>query len=121
MAMARGRFEDAIAQLNEAESMLPPRGSEGFHTLIWYSLATAHRRAGNESEAIDWYERILGGAEERLFEPIRYVRSLYYLAELQEESGDVEEARANYGRFLAYWGDGEIDRDLVAKARTKVD
>ncbi len=118
--MAHGRFPEAVSQLNEAESMLPPRGSEGVHTLIWYSLATAHRKAGNASEARNWYERILDSTEERLFEPIRYVRSFYYLAELEEESGDIEAARANYGRFLAYWGDGEIDRDLVAKARAKL-
>jgi serine/threonine protein kinase/tetratricopeptide (TPR) repeat protein len=118
--MTRGRFEDAVTQLNDAESMLPPRGSEGIHTLIWYSLATAHRAAGNASEAKNWYQRILDSTEERLFEPIRYVRSFYYLAELQEASGDVQAARANYQQFIDYWGDGEIDRDLVEKARAKL-
>jgi serine/threonine protein kinase/tetratricopeptide (TPR) repeat protein len=119
-ALARGELERAISHLNEAESMLPPRGAEGHHALIWYSLATAHRLAGNESEALDWYERIVEATEERLLEPIRYVRSFYYLGELHEADGDEEEARENYRRFLDHWGDGEIDRDLVRAARAKL-
>jgi serine/threonine protein kinase/tetratricopeptide (TPR) repeat protein len=120
LEMAHGRFTDAVAQLNEAESMLPPRGAEGVHTLIWYSLATAHRKAGNASEANNWYQRILDSSEERLFEPIRYVRSFYYLAELEDESGDHAAARANYELFVSYWDGGEIDRELVDKARARL-
>jgi tetratricopeptide (TPR) repeat protein len=119
-ALARGELEKAISHLNEAESMLAPRGAESHHALIWYSLATAHRRAGNESEAEDWYERIVEATEERLLEPIRYVRSFYYLGELYEADGDDEEARESYQRFLDHWGDGEIDGDLVRLARAKL-
>ncbi|MGH9334490.1 MAG: tetratricopeptide repeat protein, partial [Vicinamibacteria bacterium] len=120
LAMARGDYEEAISQFEESESMLPPRGSAGVHTVIWYSLATAHRLAGNQSEATDWYERIVESTEERLFEPIRYVRSFYYLGELYQADDEPEEARRNYQRFLDHWEDGDVDRDLVSEARSRV-
>jgi tetratricopeptide (TPR) repeat protein len=119
-ALARGELERAISHLNEAESMLPPRGGEGHHALIWYSLATAHRLSGNESEAMDWYERIVEATEERILEPIRYVRSFYYLGELHEADGDEEDARESYQRFIDHWGDGDMDPDLVRSARAKL-
>jgi eukaryotic-like serine/threonine-protein kinase len=116
MAMQRGEFEDAVSEFEEAESMLPPRGSDGIHTLIWYSLATAHRLSGNDSEALSWYERIVESRKERLFEPLRYVRSFYFIGKLREAEGDSEEAREGYQRFLDHFESGEIDRELVQEA-----
>ncbi len=116
MAMERGEFEDAVSEFEEAESMLPPRGSDGIHTLIWYSLATAHRLSGNDSEALSWYERIVESRKERLFEPLRYVRSFYFIGKLREAEGDSEEAREGYQRFLDHFENGEIDRELVQEA-----
>ena len=48
------------------------------------------------------------------------MRSLYYLATIDEAAGDQAKATALYRRFLAYWGDGEIDRDRVDIARRKL-
>jgi tetratricopeptide (TPR) repeat protein len=120
LAMERGEYEEAISEFEEAESMLPPRGSEGIHALIWYSLATAHRLAGNDGEALGWYQRIVESREERLFEPVRYVRSFYFLGKLHQAEGDVEEAHESYQRFLDHFGEGEIDRDLVREAEAEL-
>jgi len=120
IAMERGEYEDAVAEFEESESMLPPRGSEGIHTLIWYSLATAHRLSGNDSEALGWYQRIAEAREERLFEPLRYVRSFYYLGKLRGAEGDPERARESYQRFLDHFESGEIDRDLVREAEAEL-
>ena len=119
LALARSDHEQAIASFNEAESMLPPRGAEGVHTVIWYSLATAHREAGDRGEAMRWYERIVGSKEERLFEPVRYVRSFYFLGKLHEQRGD--DAEDSFERFLEHWEDGEIDRDRVREVERILD
>jgi tetratricopeptide (TPR) repeat protein len=116
IALEQGEYDDAVSEFEEAESMLPPRGSDGVHTLIWYSLATAHRLAGNDSEALSWYERIVDSREERLLEPLRYVRSFYFLGKLHDAEGDSEEAREGYQRFLDHFENGEIDRELVREA-----
>jgi tetratricopeptide (TPR) repeat protein len=100
--------------------MLPPRGEDGIHTLIWYSLATAHRLSGNDSEALGWYQRIVESTEERLYEPLRYVRSFYFLGKLREAEGDSEGARESYQRFLDHFESGEIDRDLVREAEAEL-
>ncbi len=116
IALEQGEYEDAVSEFEEAESMLPPRGSSGVHTLIWYSLATAHRLSGNDSEALSWYERIVESREERLYEPLRYVRSFYFIGKLHEAEGDSEEAQEGYQRFLDHFESGEIDRELVREA-----
>jgi len=121
LAMERENYEDAVSEFEEAESMLPPRGSEGAHTLIWYSLATAHRLSGNAEEAMGWYQRIVESREERIFEPLRYVRSFFYLGKLHEAEGDLEGAREGYRRFLDHVENGEIDRDLVREAEGALD
>ncbi len=120
IAMERGEYEDAVAEFEEAESMLSPRGSEGVHTVIWYSLATAHRLAGNDQEALGWYQRIVEARGERLFEPLRYVRSFYFLGKLREAEDDSDEARESYQRFLDHFESGEIDRDLVREAEAEL-
>jgi tetratricopeptide (TPR) repeat protein/tRNA A-37 threonylcarbamoyl transferase component Bud32 len=119
-AMERGEYDEAVAEFEEAESMLPPRGEDGIHTLIWYSLATAHRLSGNDSEALGWYQRIVESTEERLYEPLRYVRSFYFLGKLREAEGDSEGARESYQRFLDHFESGEIDRDLVREAEAEL-
>ena len=113
LALARSDYDQAVASLNEAESMLPPRGADGIHIVIWYSLATAHREAGNFGEARRWYERIVWATEERLFEPVRYVRSFYFLGKLDAQRGNDDDAEDSFERFLEHWEDGEIDRDRV--------
>ena len=121
LALARSDYDQAITSFNEAESMLPPRGAEGVHTVIWYSLATAHREAGDRGEAIRWYERIVGSTEERLFEPVCYVRSFYFLGKLHEQRGDSDDAEDSFERFLEHWEDGEIDRDRVREVERILD
>jgi tetratricopeptide (TPR) repeat protein len=120
IAMERGEYDDAVAEFEESESMLPPRGEDGIHTLIWYSLATAHRLSGNDGEALGWYQRIVKSREERLYEPLRYVRSFYFLGKLREAEGDSEGAREGYQRFLDHFESGEIDRDLVQEAEAEL-
>jgi tetratricopeptide (TPR) repeat protein len=100
--------------------MLPPRGAEGSHTVIWYSLATAHRLLGNDGEALSWYQRIVDAREERLFEPLRYVRSYYFLGKLLEKEGESEEARQCFENFLSHFEKGDIDRDLVRDAEAEL-
>ena len=55
----------------------------------------------------------------RLYMPIEYVRSFYYLGQIAERQGDAAKAREHYRRFLFYWKDGDIDRDKVADAIKK--
>jgi hypothetical protein len=89
-------------------------------TLAWDRLATAHRLAGNDSEALGWYQRIVESTEERLFEPLRYVRSFYYLGKLHDAEGDSGGARESYQQFLDHFEGGEIDREMVREAEAAV-
>ena len=121
LARIDGDFETAITHFNEAESMLAPRGEDGIHTLIWYALATAHRQAGNRGEALMWYERIADARAERLFEPILYIRSFYFVGQLRLELGSSGDAEDAFERFLEHWEDGEIDRERIREVESLLD
>jgi hypothetical protein len=34
--------------------------------------------------------------------------------------GDPSNARKHYAKFLEYWGEGELDRDRVEQARSRL-
>jgi hypothetical protein len=87
---------------------------------IWFALGEAHLGAGDATEARASFERTVNGPYERALHPIEYVRSLYHLAGIAEAAGDGARAAEYYRRFLAYWGDGEIDRERVEIARRKL-
>jgi tetratricopeptide (TPR) repeat protein len=124
VALAGKDFATAIRELTAAQSSLSPRPRSpvgpGQHVEIWFALGEAHLGAGNSPEARRWFDRIVSGPYERAQRPVEFVRSLYYLATIDEAAGDQAKAIESYRRFLGYWGDGEIDRDKVEIARRKL-
>jgi len=126
LAWERGDDATAVRELELAESMLPPRGLSWHrhrlpdHVPLWYELATVYRKLGSADEAELRYRRITESGVEHLYHPVQYIRSHYYLAKLLEERGDASGARTAYRKFLDFWDNGEIDRDLVADARTRL-
>ena len=122
IAAATGDQERAIAELTTADSLSPARGlsPDTAHVAIWFSLASVHAKAGNDAEAATWFGRIAEVGIEHVWQPIPYIRSFYFLGRIHEERGDAERARAYYQRFVDFWGEGEIDRERVSEARSKL-
>jgi tetratricopeptide (TPR) repeat protein/TolB-like protein len=125
IALAQGRAGDAVARLEEAAALLPPRGlrladREPDHAALWASLAAAYRAAGEGERAAAALRRIVDATEERVACPVEYVRSLYLLGDLHRELGQPEAARGYFERFLEHWGDGDLERDWVARAAALV-
>jgi serine/threonine protein kinase/tetratricopeptide (TPR) repeat protein len=129
--LARHQPATAIEKLEQALTMLPPRGRSGYihasrigppaHAPIWYSLASAYLDASDEESASKWYRRIIDCGVERVEWPILYIRSFYFLGKIHESRGDTDEARECYRRFYEYWKDGDIDRERVKEAKSKID
>ena len=129
-----GNHDAAIRSLEEARSMLFPhaagilpfvtsaegRAGSPPHVPILYALASAYLETGDNEQARETFQRIVDTRIERLAYPIDYVRSLYFLGQLHERRGDEEGASDYYGRFLAHWGDGDLDRERVDEARAKL-
>jgi serine/threonine protein kinase/tetratricopeptide (TPR) repeat protein len=126
LAMNRGDASRAIAELKQAEAMLPAMSVPGPfdppapQVPIWFAVGSAYLSAGNDSEAVKRFERIVNANTMRLQYPIEFVRSLYFLGAAAERSGDRAKAAAYYRRFVQYWGDGDLDRTRVADARRKI-
>jgi tetratricopeptide (TPR) repeat protein len=123
VALARRDAASAIDRLTKAEATLRPRPSAddepGPHVWIWDALAQAHLAAGDRNAAARWFQKIVDNGIERVYDPVRFVRSHYFLAQLAEERGDTAKAKDLYARFVEYWGDGDIDRERVSTARAK--
>ena len=125
LALDRGDAEAALRALERAESLLPPEGIEIHwhvypdHVPIWYALGEAALAAGRGGEARGWFERVANAAE-RVEQPVPYVRSFYFLGRIRERSGEADEARRSFERFLRFWADGDVDRERVDEARRAV-
>jgi tetratricopeptide (TPR) repeat protein len=123
IALDRNDLPSAIQSLKQADAMLSLGGVFGPpppHVPIWFDMAAASLKAGDIEEAKTRFQRIVDSGAMRTVYPLQFVRSLYFLGQINERQGDAEKARALYRRFVQYWGDGDVDRDRVAEARRKI-
>jgi tetratricopeptide (TPR) repeat protein len=123
VALARKDFPTAIDQLQKSAAALSPGSANFFatdHVPTWFALGQAYLSEGRPKDAAPWFQKIVDSNLERLFLPIPYIRSFYYLGTIRELSGDTAGAREAYRRFVGYWQDGTIDRDKVAEAERKL-
>jgi tetratricopeptide (TPR) repeat protein len=111
VALGDGRFADAVAALQQAEtdfnSFYPDFGTR----LLSWDMARAFDRASLADSAIARYEMSLGFGD--LLEIRRqageYPITLTRLAERYDEKGDLEQAAGYYGRFVELWADADPD------------
>ena len=113
--MERGEVEEAIAELERAESLIPHLDDNG--PRIAYVLGQAYRDGGRSSEAEQKFREVVDAWSARNFLALEYVRSHYELARLLEQRGKTSEARVYYQKFLDFWGDGDLDRESLEYAR----
>ena len=124
LALDRRDADTAIRSIKQAEAIAIANtfGSNGLgaNAGIWFVGGFAYLAAGNLAEAATRFERIVSSGAQRALTPIEFVRSFYYLGQINEKQGNRDKARENYRKFLEYWKDGDIDRDKVADAQKKV-
>jgi tetratricopeptide (TPR) repeat protein len=123
--LAEGDTARAIDELTTAQSMLSPRGfNVGFgpppHVPIWFSLASAYLDAGDGTSAAQWFEKIAESANEHIEWPVPYVRSFYFLGKIHKKRGDMATAHQYYRRFVDFWKGGDLDRERVEEALSKL-
>lgn len=127
MALAGKNTLSAIRELGQAETILPPGGSsilglgptDQRAPIVWFALGNAYLSAGQDAEAKTRFERIVASDYQRLYRPLEFVRSFYYLGQIAERQGDMAKARQHYARFAKYWKDGDLDRPQVEEALRK--
>ncbi len=124
LALIRGDTDVAIDEIHKAESLLSKRGLLSFppqpHVGVWFPLASAYLTAGDEEQAAMYFEQILESTTERMWWPVPYVRSFYFLGKIYENRGEMEKARHYYGRYYEYWKAGDLDRERLAEAKSKL-
>ncbi len=126
LALARGDAEAGRNALGRAAALLPVRGVElGWHVFpdhvpLWVDLGQAELAAGHPAAAIAWLEKAAAAGAERLEHPVPWVRGLYLEGLARQAAGAPAEARRRFERFLGYWDGGELDRDRLAAARSRL-
>jgi len=73
-----------------------------------------------DEKAAEWFLRVAESTTEHVSWPIPYVRSFYFLGKIHENRGEMEKAREYYRRFYEYWKDGDMDRERVEEAKSKL-
>jgi tetratricopeptide (TPR) repeat protein len=126
IALDRRDWRTAIEELKKAAAMLPPNAvdvppvSLNKHVSIRFTLGRAYLESGDDSTASTEFESVINAGILRVYHPIEFVRSLYYLGQINDRQGNRDKSRAFYRRFLEYWGDGDIDRERIVDARKKL-
>jgi eukaryotic-like serine/threonine-protein kinase len=127
VAVEEGRHQQALDLIGRAMPEVPPgpiAATVPFpirqpRMVAAYVSGRAQLGLGNTAAAAQHFQTIVDAGYFRLYVPIEYVRSFYYLGQIAEQQGDAAKAREYYKRFLSYWKDGDIDRDKVAEAIKK--
>lgn len=88
LALARGNPAGAVASLQKAASLLPPRGVEIHwhvqpdHVPVWYDLGRTELAAGRQEQAAKWLVKVVASGAEHIEFPVAYVRSRELLKRL---------------------------------------
>jgi eukaryotic-like serine/threonine-protein kinase len=109
-----------LEEILQAEALTRKWPGQAGNTGLFFDLGSAYLRAGNDAEAAKRFETIVTSGTLRTNDPLQYVRSLYFLGEINDRKGDRAKAADYYRQFLRYWGEGDMDRDKVAEARKRV-
>jgi tetratricopeptide (TPR) repeat protein len=126
LAFLRGDHTLALEELREAQSTLSAHGRVSpshflpLHVPIWFSMASTYLEVGEEDKAAEWFERVTESTTEHIVYAIPYVRSFYFLGKIHESRDEMDKAREYYRRFYEYWKDGDLDRERVEEAKSKL-
>jgi len=85
-----------------------------------YSLGRYMVLYGQYEEAKKYLEPVKSG-EDATTNPVRYLRTLYYLGRAHEGLGETAEALSNYEEILKYWGGADLEIEEVADTRQRLD
>jgi len=112
LALAEGRYEDALAEYRRFRELLP-----GCAMCALFELAAAFDRMGETDSAIAYYEQNLGAPE--LFRIGNDREDLWRiqrrLGELYEERGDTAQAVEYYNRFVDLWNDADPELQPIVR------
>jgi tetratricopeptide (TPR) repeat protein len=110
-ALAAGRYDDALANLRDADRQFAMTERVGAIT-----LAQAFDLAGKPDSAIAYFERAVAAKDYSLAADTHFRAGSYKrLGELYEAKGDTAKAESNYQKFIELWKDA--DPELQPKVR----
>lgn len=122
IASARGNFSQAAENFREALSFMPAVfEAKDWFSLFVFSLAAAEAGAGEKGKARKQFESILPLTSGRLYCGDVYAKAFFELGKLDQEKGDIENARQNYERYLGLLENSDFMYPEKAEAKKRLD
>ncbi|HXD23281.1 MAG TPA: protein kinase [Gemmatimonadaceae bacterium] len=117
VALAEGKWDEAIRQLEEADKRVSI-----FDKYAYAALAQAHDFAGHSDSAIVYFEKFVKYKDPNMNEDAQFLAGSYKrLGELYEAKGSRDSAIANYEKFVDLWKDAEPEmQPKVAEVRERL-
>jgi tetratricopeptide (TPR) repeat protein len=119
LAIAEGRYQDAIAKLNEADQRNIPRTE-----ILGAARFLVHDRLQQADSAIREGESYLAGTHpSRLGQDALFLASIRQrLGEMYEAKGDFDKALTHYNAFVELWKDADPElQPRVRDVRSRVE
>lgn len=121
-AVLEGMRDEALTLLRDARYQIPPDVLKAQHVLfqvfarIRYLQGEWSSAVGRPADALRWYAS-LGGVDHPLDLPL-WAPAQLATARIHEQRGALDDARAEYARFVALWRDAEPElQPLLSEAR----
>jgi tetratricopeptide (TPR) repeat protein len=89
-------------------------------TLWREGLARACEQDGDPAAAAEAWRQLVDSGLDRAVFPAIWVPALYRLGVLELQLGNVDEGRAQLQRFLGYWGEADVELEMVADAKARL-
>ncbi len=113
LLLARGSTEEGVEILRRSHATWPSE-------LTRTSLARALAQTGRREEALERYRDLVAGSPMPWEAQVEWVLAHVTLGRLYEESGQEDDARAAYLKFLEIWKDADSDLPLLSDVRRRL-
>ncbi|MBN1223163.1 MAG: protein kinase [Candidatus Aminicenantes bacterium] len=114
-------FAAAVDSIQKAIALLPSPSSENDdHALFFDSLASVFSDSGAIGKARDWYGKMTLLTTGRLYAGDIYAHSFYALGKIDQGMKNMEQAAANYDKFIESWKDTDRKSPELDDARKQL-
>jgi tetratricopeptide (TPR) repeat protein len=111
------RYPEAIEHLGQAVALAPSMQPGSWDLDINSALANAYFKSGEKEKALEQYRRFVSNPMSKFGNPYMYVVGFYETGRICRDLGRIDEARANYRKFLDLWKNADPEVPFIRDAR----
>ncbi len=114
-----GYAQDDTAKVIAAYKSLVSRPGQE-QTANFFQLGELQALTGDYAGAKETLSKLMPGGGNESASAFYYVQSVYYLGIAEQELGNTAQAIEYFNEFLEYWGDADLELEMITDARERV-